>query len=329
MTMPNFFVIGAQKAGTTSLYHYLTQHPQIYMSPVKEPCFFNYEINFDGEIVKEEFGNPGRQKVARFSNVEEYRSLFRGVQGEASIGEASPPYIYVPGTAERIKRYVPEARVIAILRDPASRAYSAFLHAVRIGREPITDFAWALREEESRVRENWHYTFHYRSRGFYHAQLERYYEVFGRERVRVWLYEDLRDDPTGVAQGIYRFLGVDDTFVPDASAKHNPAGLPKNRVAGAMINGIDKTASVFLETFTSASKIYPLASQLRQHIQRRIVVKPPPMDPAIRRKLIEGYKEDILKLQKLIGRDLSAWLKDEDRNLTQGIRITGSPPMVH
>lgn len=319
MMMPNFFIVGAQKAGTTSLYHHLTQHPQIYMSPVKEPCFFNYEIKSDGEIVKENFGNPGRQKDARFSNMEEYSALFRGVQGETAVGEASPPYMYVPGTAERIKRYVPEAKVIAIIRNPADRAYSAFLHAVRIGKEPLPDFASALREEESRVRENWHYTFHYRSRGFYHAQLEQYYRVFGRERIRVWLYEDLRDDPTGVAQSIYRFLGVEDTFVPDASAKHNPAGVPKNKFACTMIRGIDITASLFLETFTSASKIYPLASKLRQRIQSRIVAKPPPIDPEIRRELMEGYTEDILKLQDLIERDLSMWLKDGDRNVTQGV----------
>jgi hypothetical protein len=321
--LPNFFIIGAQKAGTTSLYHYLTQHPQIYMSPVKEPCFFNYEINSYGGIVAEEFGNPGRKKVARFSNVEEYRALFRGVQQETAIGEASPPYLYVPGTAERIKRCVPEAKMIVILRNPANRAYSAFLHAVRIGREPLTDFAKALGEEERRIDENWHYTFHYRSRGFYHAQLEHYYRLFGREKIRVRLYEDLSYDPIGVAQSIYHFLGVDDTFVPDASAKHNPAGVPRNKIARTMIRGIDLTASAFLETFTSTSRIYPLAAKLRRRIQNQIVVKPPPIDPEIRRELMEGYTKDILKLQDLIERDLSAWLQDEDTDSMQGVSAAG------
>ena len=317
MTLPNFFIAGAQKAGTTSVYHYLTQHPQIYMSPVKEPCFFNHEISSSGEIVEQAFAEPGRKKTARCSDIGEYRALFRGAGGETAVGEASPPYLYVPGTAERIKKYVPEARVIAILRDPADRAYSAYLHAVRIGKEPLRDFAAALGEEEDRVRKGWHYTFHYRSRGFYHAQLERYYKVFGRERFGIWLYEDLVDDPVGVAQGIYRFLAVDDGFVPDTSAKHNPAGLPNNKVARAMVKGIDMTASAFLETFTAASKVYPLASRLRHKVQSRIVAKPPPMDSRIRRELIEGYAEDILKLQELIGRDLSAWQADGSENATK------------
>ena len=314
MAMPNCFIIGAQKAGTTSLYHYLTQHPQVYMSPVKEPCFFNYAIDSEGNIIGGGFGDSGYHKGPRFTNVDEYHALFRRAGNERVVGEASPPYIYVPGTAERIARYAPEARVIAILRNPAERAYSAFLHAVRIGREPLTDFAQALLQEEGRVRENWHYTFHYRSRGFYFAQLKPYFEVFERERIGVWLYEDLRKDPTEVARSIFRFLEVDEAFVPDTSAKHNPAGVPKGSLARTTIKAMDTAASTFLETFTSAARIYPLLSKTRQRIQGRIVSKPPPLDPEIRAELIEGYKKDILKLQGLIERDLSAWFNIEEQN---------------
>jgi hypothetical protein len=324
MAMPNFFIIGAQKAGTTSLYHYLAQHPQVYMSPVKEPCFFNYELNSDGEVMGEGFGDPGRRKAPRFSSIEQYRASFQGTKGKTAIGEASPPYIYVPGTAERIARYAPNARVVALLRNPADRAYSAFLHAVRISREPLTDFAQALREEQNRVSENWHYTFHYRSRGFYYPQLKRYYEVFGREKVGVWLYEDLRRDPTEVAQSIFRFLEVDDTFVPDTSSRHNPSGVPKSSIARTMIRAMDTTASAFLENFTSASRIYPLLSKMRQRVQSRIVSKPPPLDPEIRANLIEGYTKDVLELQGLIGRDLSAWLEGGDQNSTKRIGTAGT-----
>src|SRR3712207_1803805 len=125
MTMPNFFIIGAQKAGTTSLYHYLKQHPQVYMSPVKEPFFFNHEIGPDGEVLKERFGGPGRSRNPKFANLEEYCTLFEAVRDEEAIGEASVLYICVPGTAERIERYAPGAKAIALLRDPADRAYSA------------------------------------------------------------------------------------------------------------------------------------------------------------------------------------------------------------
>ena len=303
MTMPNFFIIGAQKAGTTSLYHYLRQHPQVYMSPVKEPFFFNHEIGPDGRVVKESFGGPGRSRNPKFADLEEYRALFEGVKEELAVGEASVLYIYVPGTAERIERYAPGAKAIALLRDPAERAYSAFLNAVRGGREPLSDFARALREEEGRVRENWAYVFRYRSRGFYHAQLERYYEVFGRERVGVWLYEDLKEDPVGVSQSVFRFLGVDDSFVPDASLRHNPASVPKGEAARLAIR--------FMNTMLPAvRKVVPSAYKVRRLVNTRILTEEsPPLDPGVRAELIEGYREDVLKLEELIGRDLSAWLR--------------------
>ena len=303
MTMPNFFIIGAQKAGTTSLYHYLKQHPQVYMSPVKEPFFFNHEIDPNGKVLKERFGGPGRPRKPRFANLDEYRALFEGVRDEKAIGEASVLYICVPGTAERIKRYAPEAKAIAILRNPADRAYSAFLYNIRIGAEPVNDFGRALREEEDRIRHNWAYVFRYRSRGLYYAQLKRYYEVFGSERVGTWLYEDLKDDPVGVSQSVFRFLGVDDAFVPDTSSRYNPASVPKGELARIIIRFMNATLPVVRKILPSARKVRPLISG------RILTDESPPIDPEIRRELIEGYREDILKLQELIGRDLSAWLR--------------------
>lgn len=322
MTMPNFFIIGAQKAGTTSLYHYLAQHPQIYMSPVKEPRFFDHEINSDGEVVEVGRGVSVRHSTPKFSNIEEYRTLFRGVRNETSVGEATPLYINTPGTAERIKRYVPEARVIALLRNPADRAYSSFLHARRYGKEPLTDFAQALREEEDRARDNWRNVFLYRSAGLYHAQLQRYFDLFGREKVGVWLYEELQEDPVSLTRGVMRFLGVDDSFVPNTSSKHNPAAVPNGDFSRAMMRVMDKTATAFLKVFTPGSRVYPLASKARRSIQSRFVVKPPPIDPKVRGELIDGYKEDILKLQNLIGRDLSVWLEDKDEPVAKGAGVS-------
>ena len=309
MTMPNFFIIGAQKAGTTSLYHYLNQHPQIYMSPVKEPFFFDHEINSKGDVVQQEFA--GRRQAPRFANLEEYQALFRGVDGETAIGEASPLYIYAPGTPERIKEHVPEARSVALLRNPADRAYSAFLHALRIGVEPLTDFAQALREEEERIRNGWHYVFHYRNRGLYYEQLKRYYEVFGRESVGVWLYDDLKEDPASMVRSVFRFLGVEDAFDSDTSSAHNPAGVPESQTARAMVRAADTTVGVFRKVFPPTSRIFSYVSKARQAVQSQAFTEPPPIDPEIRKALIERYTEDILKLQQLIGRDLSSWLKDD------------------
>jgi Sulfotransferase family len=307
MTMPNFFIVGAQKAGTTSLYHYLNQHPQVYMSPRKEPFFFDHEMDSKGEVVRREFG--GHRQPPRFTNIAEYQALFEGVKGEKAIGEASPLYIYAPGTAERIERHVPGAKSIALLRNPADRAYSAFLYAVRIGVEPLTDFAQALREEPRRMRNGWHYVFHYRSRGLYYQQLKRYYEVFGRERIGVWLYEDMREDPANMVQSVFRFLEVDDTFTSDTSSRHNPAGVPASGSARAAMRATDKAVSVLRKSLAPSSSILPLAFKMRRAVQSRILTEPPPIDPELRDGLIEGYKEDILRLQELIGRDLSAWLE--------------------
>jgi hypothetical protein len=325
MSMPNFFIVGAQKAGTTSLYHYLAQHPQIYMSPVKEPRFFSHEINADGEVVEKSFGDPVRRKASRFSSVHEYRALFREAKNEMAVGEATPLYIYVPGTAERIQRYVPEARIIALLRNPADRAYSAFLNARRYGGEPLTDFARALREEEERILNDWHYVFHYRNAGRYYEQIQRYYELFGREQVGVWLYEDLKSDPAGITRSVLQFLEVDDSFTPDTSSKHNPAAVPRGRFSRAVMRGMDRTATSFLEIFSPGSKIYPLASKVRRSFQSRLLVKPPRIDPKIRGELIDDYREDIIKLEKLIGRDLSVWLRDEDEDVRRATKTAELP----
>ena len=307
MTMPNFFIVGAQKAGTTSLYHYLNQHPQVYMSPIKEPFFFDHELDSKGEVVRREF--RGHRQPPRFTNIEKYSTLFEGARGEKAIGEATPLYIYAPGTAERIESYVPGAKSIALLRNPADRAYSAFLYAVRMGVEPRKRFAQALREEPLRMRSGWHYVFHYRSRGLYYQQLKRYYEVLGRERLGVWLYEDMREDPASVAQSVFRFLEVDETFAPDISSRYNPAGVPSSGSARAAMRATNRAVWALRKVLAPTSSILPLAFKMRRAVHSRVLTEPPPIDPELREGLVEGYKEDILRLQELIGRDLSMWLR--------------------
>ena len=150
--MPNFIVIGASKAGTTSLYEYLKQHPQIYMSPMKELRFFAIE----GEKV--DFCGPwDRIEIERYSikTLEDYKNQFQGVTDEIAIGEASPWYLYSEKAPKSIKSYIPDAKLIAILRDPVDRAYSHFSMHVMNGREPLADFTQALQEEEERILNNY------------------------------------------------------------------------------------------------------------------------------------------------------------------------------
>jgi hypothetical protein len=299
MTLPNFLVIGAAKSGTTSLYRYLKQHPQVYMSPVKEPHFFTHE----GE--RPNFRGPGDEwmNTTFVYRLGDYRKLFAGVSDEKAIGEASTWYLGNPKAPDRIRHYIPEAKLIAILRNPVDRAYSAYLHLVRIGQEWL-DFARALREEEARIKANWNDIWHYKRGGFYHAQLTRYYELFGQDQIRVYLYEDLKEDPVGTMQSIFRFLEVDDAFVPDTSLKYNVSGIPRSRALQTFVEKPNPFKTV-LKPFLPEG----LRRRIRENLRQRNLSIPPPMPEDVRKKLTEAYREDILKLQDLIGRDLSGWLR--------------------
>jgi hypothetical protein len=158
---------------------------------------------------------------------------------------------------------VPEAKLIAILRNPIDRAYSAYLHLIRDSRETVTDFGEALRREQARIADRWEHIWHYKHMGLYHEQLTRYYDAFDLDNIKVYLYHDFRTDPLGVLRDVFRFLGVDEAFVPDISARHNASSLPPDRT--------------------------------------------PPLPLDVRMELHRAFREDILKLQDLLGRDLSCW----------------------
>jgi hypothetical protein len=291
MMMPNFFIIGAMKSGTTALYYYLEQHPEVYMSSVKEPNFFSSQEQENAADAVTHIGT--------------YQYLFRGASGKKAIGEASHSYLYEPGAAAEIRRYVPEAKLVAILRNPIDRAYSHFLHMVRSGTEPLDDFAQALQEEVGINKER---TFQdYIGRGLYYDQLKRYFGTFPREQVRVYLYEDLSGAPISTVQDAFRFLKVDDSFVPDVSLRRNVSGLPKYKTLDGLLRSQSR--------IKHAAKIY-LPARMRWRLSKafddlktRNLVQPPPLQSDVRRQLIRVYREDILKVQELIHRDLSGWLE--------------------
>lgn len=304
--MPNFLVIGAQKAGTTALYNHLKQHPQVYMSPVKEPHFFAYEgekLNFQGprdlEIMKHMV----------VSDLGDYEALFEAVSGEKAAGEASAMYLYSEKAPQRIRHYVPRIKLVAVLRDPAERAYSSFLHMIRDGREPLADFGEALDAEQERIRENWGPIWHYKSMGFYHEQLSRYYAAFEPEQIKVYLYEDLNDDPSSVLKDLYSFLDVDDSFVPDVSARYNASGVPRNERLHTLHHFLLRPNSIkeALKPLLPKRLRQGLRASLVNTLRNRNLVKPP-FPEGIRSQLVEEYREDVTKLQALIGRDLSGWL---------------------
>ena len=307
MTLPNFLIIGAAKSGTTSLYAYLQQHPQVFMSsPVKEPTFFGHE----GE--KGLFNGPGdNDEIYRsrmITNIDAYTALFKDVTDQKAIGEASIFYLYLAKAPSRIKKYTPNATMFAVLRNPADRAYSNYLHLVRQQREPYT-FTRALQDEPARIKNNWNEFWHYKSLGFYAEQVKRYYDMFGRSQVHIYLYEDLRNRPLLLMKEIFEILRVDSSFAPNISQSYNVGYVPGSP---ALEKGFYKTKA--------------LARSLKKHIPQRLHwrvnralaiaeraelrnrVSPPPLAEEIRMSLLEDYREDILKLEELLQRDLSHWL---------------------
>jgi len=295
--LPTFLVIGTAKAGTTSLYDYLRQHPGAFMSPVKEPRFFAY----DGRPLPA--GGPGGFHGRTVMDPAAYEALFDGAEPGQARGEASPMYLYSALAADRIAARVPEARLVAVLRDPAERAFSHFLHLRRDELEPCATFAEALAREPERIAGDWDWSFHYRALGLYDAQLARYAALFPPEQIHVVLYEDLARDAVGVAQGVYRFLGLDDTFAPDVRAKLNTGGVPKEGAAWRVASTYDHPLRRVLRPFLPHRLRLALLSRLRERALER-----PTLDPKVRADLVAGYRDDVGRLQTRLGRDLSAWL---------------------
>ncbi|MFM2312342.1 MAG: hypothetical protein RLZZ04_1618 [Cyanobacteriota bacterium] len=294
MTMPNFLIIGAAKAGTTALYEYLQQHPQIYLTPTKETNFFA----FAGEIIN--FQGPGDEALKDFSitDLNTYQAEFEQVTQELALGEACPSYLYFPQAAARIKQYIPDTRLIVILRNPVERAYANFLHIVRDDRETHRDFALALQAEATRIANNWEWFWHYIQVGFYGQQLQRYYEMFAPSQIKVYLYEDLKENAIATLQDIFRWLEVDDTFVPDMALRPNKSGMPKNKLLHQILTKPNPLKTLFKPLFPA---------QIRQKIQHQNL-NTPQISPEVRQQLLDLYRVDILQCQDLINRNLSAWL---------------------
>lgn len=222
-SFPNFIIVGAAKAGTTAIYHYLNQHPQVYLTPLKETNYFALA----GQ--KLEFCGPGDADYVNSLSItcrDAYRAQFDGVRDEIAVGEASPLYLYHPLAAQRIRDAVPDAKILIILRNPIDRAYSAFLHLVRDGRETHRDFEAALAQEPARIAAGWEHIWHYAAMGRYFEQVKRYFEGFPRQQVRVFLYRDLRTDPRAVLRDTLDFVGADSDFEFDMATRYNEASLP-------------------------------------------------------------------------------------------------------
>jgi len=287
MTLPNFMIIGVAKAGTTSLYHYLDQHPQVFMCPDKGTNFFGYE---DARAWKwtDEGDSPLIQHF-HIKTIEAYEASFAGATDELAIGEVSPQYFRCPTAAQRIHECVPHAKLVVSLRNPAERAFSGFMMRTRRG-ELVKGFYEELTLESSHVKE-----------GFYYRRLKRYFDIFPEHQIKVYIFEEFKKDPASVLMDLFNFLGVDVNFVPDTSHKHNPAAIPKNRLLNRLFFDptlIRITKSMFPESVQAMAK----------RIQQQNLRPASKLPADLRAGLLDLYREDILKLEALLDRDLSIWL---------------------
>ncbi|WP_035800782.1 sulfotransferase family protein [Crocosphaera chwakensis] len=292
--LPNFLIVGIQKAGTTSVYNYLKQHPEVYLSPVKETDF----LEKDWEKLIEQGHQFKPKKIVTF---EQYKNLFKGVKNEIAIGEISPNYLFHYKTStELIKRYVPNAKLIAILRNPVERAISDYLMHVREAQSNTS------LKEQIQYKSDKSFVI---IKGKYYQPVKHYFEHFGREQVSIFLYDDLRKNSKKFIQDIYKIIGVDPDFEPDTSRKLQVAQVPKNQAVNNLLVRKNPIRSL------SANLLKPLLSEKKRQKLRSLLIgmnskSKDEIDSFDEEKqlLLNLYHDDILKLQDLIDRDLSPWL---------------------
>lgn len=291
---PNFLIIGVAKCGTTSLYYYLKQHPEIFMSIVKEPNFFTHDMMPKGA--------SARVRTKVISNPTEYHELFAGVTSEKAIGEASVSYLAYPQVAERIYQELPKVKLIAILRNPAERAYSAYTYARQLGVEKCANFEEAIQKDEEK-RAQKQFSVGYKHRGFYSIHLQHYYKIFPKEQIRVYLHDDLKNDRLSLLKDIFQYLEVDDSFIPDMKESHNVTRQPRNTLLNDFLIKPNPLHDFLI-------KVIPLKVRKFFNVYKRnLGDKFPPLPQHSKIALLKEYREDILQLQTLIDRDLSNWLR--------------------
>lgn len=297
MTLPTFLIAGVQKAGSTSVWQYLGQHPQVFLPSIKEIEFLSE--NRPPELIQRRA--EWFERWPHLYDFDAYQRLFDGVTDEVAIADGSMNALFhYDQSISRIQKYVPDIKIFVILRHPVERAFSDYLMHLRdaIGDNPPKPL---VQQSES--------SFQLR-KGLYYEPVKHYQEAFGPEQFKVFLYDDLCRDSTAFMQKVYTFIGVDTSFTPDTSRRNQVASVPKNQAVNQLLrkkNPVRDTVAKVLKTV--------LPTETRQAIRQKLIdLNSQPknavtLSPEERQKLVEYYREDVLKLQDYIGRDLSAWLK--------------------
>jgi hypothetical protein len=298
--LPNFLIIGAAKSGTTALYHYLGQHPDVFLTPIKETNFFaqkGKDLDFKG---------PNDNLVTHKKTITEivdYKNQFINVTDEKAIGEICPSYLYFEDAPKNIKEHIPEVKIIVILREPVSRAFSAWVHLTRDGREYLS-FNNALADESRRIKDNWSEIWHYKEEGKYYGQLKRYYDSFPKDNIKVIIYEDFKKNPLRVYKEICDFIGVKSSFTPNMNVKHNTGSLSNSRFLTHLV----MKKNIFKTLFRIISPPF-LRKKIEQLLFRSNLISTPVLSKENENRLKLLFSEDVGKLEELIDIELNDWKK--------------------
>jgi len=293
-TKPNLFIIGAARAGTTSLYNYLSQSPEIFMSYVKEPHYFSsLFIDYEELLRKPQKGK--HYHTLFFPDDESYLSLFDEAVHFKRIGEASPSYLYDEGAPRLIKKNVPDAKLIALLRDPVERAYSHFLQDVSNGKQSL-DFYEALTEDYARQEKGWGLSHLYVELGFYYQQLKRYWDIFDPGQLLILPFDSLKNDLRNTLRKVAMFLGVDDHFSGslDPRKAYNEFRAPRSPLAARLFKDRSK--------FRKISDLLP--KKLRFLLRDTLVLsggEKPALEPKAIEFLTSIYRSDMGQLFDHLG----------------------------
>lgn len=296
--LPNFLIVGAQKSGTTSVFEYLSQHPEVYTPPCKEPHYFS---------------NSPSPNLAK--NDKEYEDLFKNATNEKAIGEASVSYLIDPLAPIKIKKLIPEAKIIILLREPVDRSYSQWWHMYQLGHEKYT-FEKALSIEQKRINSKdfqkkikvYGGFFYYFQSSLYYNYVYKYLNIFGKKNVRIYIFEEFIYNLSKLCYELFKFINVNPNFKPDFKI-YNKSHSPKIKNLQKLLT---KPPSLLKSVFDSSPK------SLKQKIYNNLKiiywkntkeVKKPPLDPKLKKTLRNEFITDIHKLEKLINRDLSLWYK--------------------
>ena len=285
----DFFIVGAPKAGTTSLYHYLSEHPQVEMSSQKEPDYFS------DKAINEQGMYYGKNRI---NTLDKYESLF--VQKESVVyGEASVSYLFYENVAEDIKKYNPNAKIIIMLRDPIERAFSHYLMDYRLGL--ISDSFENVLAKISKHKNAHLFYQQYIEVSKYAKQIQRYLDFFKKENILFIDYEDFKKNVSKTVDQVYNFLNISTEFVADINTKHNTFIMPKNKIIRLIYS------FVFLRKILTFLFPTYLVKNIRVLLFKSD--KKPELLKETRSLLSIIFNDDIKKMEEVLAKNYSKWIK--------------------